>query len=125
MYIANTRFNSAYVIGEVQHAGMVTWEGNLSLMDAVGLAGGFGAKAKLDHVLVISGGISDPTMKLVDAGGFLCQGELENNIAPGRDDIVYVPTTKLGTSERYLGYAMKVLQPILASESVMCLEAPR
>jgi protein involved in polysaccharide export with SLBB domain len=53
VYIARTRFNSAYVIGEAQHAGKVTWEGNLSLMDAVGLAGGVGAKAKLDHALVI------------------------------------------------------------------------
>jgi hypothetical protein len=43
-------------------------------MDAVGLAGGFSTKAKLDHVLVISGGIIDPTLKLVDLKGFLYRG---------------------------------------------------
>lgn len=52
-YIASTRINSAWVIGEVQHVGKATWESNFSVMDAVGLAGEFGAKAKLDHVLVI------------------------------------------------------------------------
>jgi hypothetical protein len=35
--------------------------------------------------------------------------------------IVYVPMTEFGTSERYLEYAMKVLQPILATESVIVL----
>ena len=46
VYVASTRFNSAYIIGEVAHAGKVTWEGKLSLIDAVGLAGGFNTKAK-------------------------------------------------------------------------------
>jgi protein involved in polysaccharide export with SLBB domain len=70
VFVASTSFNAAYVIGEVQHAGKVSWEGNLSLMDAVGEAGGSTTKAKLDHVLVVSGGLADPTLKLVDAGGY-------------------------------------------------------
>jgi polysaccharide export outer membrane protein len=121
VFVASERFNSAYVIGEVHNAGKVNWEGNLNLMDAIGLAGGFLTRAKVGHVLVISGGIADPTLRLVDAGGFLYRGELENNIELGRGDIVYVPTTELGTSERYLEYAMKVFQPILAAESTVVL----
>ncbi len=121
VYVASTRFNSAYIIGEVAHAGKVTWEGKLSLIDAVGLAGGFNTKAKLDHILVISGGIADPTLKTIDAGGFLYRGQLEDNVALERGDIVYVPMTELGTSERYLDYAVKVLQPILSAESAVVL----
>src|SRR5208282_291417 len=49
--------------------GKVTWEGKFNLMDAVGMASGFTTKAKVDHVLVISGGLADPTLKLVDGGG--------------------------------------------------------
>src|SRR5271166_3183902 len=115
------RFNSAYIIGEVQHAGKVNWEGKLSLMDAVGLAGGFSTKAKLDHVLIISGGLADPTLKLVDVGGFLYRGQLESNVALARGDIVYVPMTELATSEQYLEYAVKVFQPILSAESAIVL----
>ena len=121
VYIASTRFNSAYVIGEVHSSGRITWDGKLSLMDAIGLAGGFNPKAELGHVLIISGGLSDPTLKLVDAGGFLYRGELENNVALARGDIVYVPLTGLGTSERYFDYALKVLQPVLAAESTVIL----
>jgi protein involved in polysaccharide export with SLBB domain len=121
VFVASSSFNSAYVIGEVQRSGKITWEGQLSLMDAVGLAGGFNTKAKVDHVLVISGGIADPTLKLVDVGGFLYRGQLENNVALARGDIVYVPMTELGTSERYLDYAVKVFQPILSAESAVVL----
>jgi hypothetical protein len=63
----------------------------------------------------------DPTLKLVDAGGFLYRGELEDRIALGRGDIVYLPMTELSASERYFDYAMKVVQPILASESAIVL----
>ena len=121
VYVSSTRFNSAYVIGEVARAGKVTWDGQLSLMDAVGLAGGFSTKAKLDHVLIISGGIVDPMLKLVDVGAFLYRGQLENDVALARGDIVYVPMTELGTSERYLDYAVKVFQPILSAESAVIL----
>jgi polysaccharide export outer membrane protein len=121
VYVASTRFNSAYVIGEVQHSGKVNWDGQLSLMEAVSLAGGFSTKAKLDHVVVISGGLSEPSLKLVDVGGFLYRGEIENNVALARGDIVYVPLTELGTSEQYLDYAVKVFQPILSAESAVVL----
>jgi protein involved in polysaccharide export with SLBB domain len=40
-YAASTSFNSAYVIGEIQHPGKVTWEGKFNLM-----ASGFTTKAK-------------------------------------------------------------------------------
>ncbi len=121
VYIASTKFNTAYVIGEVGHQGKVTWEGALSLTDAVALAGGVGAKAKVDHVLIISGGLANPTLKLVDLGGILYRGELEKNVALARGDIVYVPLTELGASERYFDYATKALQPILSAESAIVL----
>ncbi len=58
---------------------------------------------------------------MVDAGGFLYRGELENNVALERGDIVYVPLNELGTSEHYFDYAMKLLQPVLAAESAVVL----
>jgi polysaccharide export outer membrane protein len=119
--IGSTRFNAAYVIGEVQHAGKVTWDGTLTLLDAIGLAGGLSTNAKASHILVISGGIADPKLRLVDAAGVLYRGELQNNIALGRGDIVYVPTTELGTAERYFDFALKVFQPIVSAESGVVL----
>ncbi len=109
------------MIGEVQHSGKVTWEGNLTLLEAIALAGGVNDKAKVYPVLVISGGIADPTLKLVDLGGILYRGELEHNISITRGDIVYVPTTIMASAERYFDFAVKALQPVLSAESAVIL----
>jgi polysaccharide export outer membrane protein len=119
--IGSTRYNAAYVIGEVQHAGKVTWDGTLTLLDAIALAGGLSTKARVSHVLVISGGITDPKLHLVDAAGLLYRGELENNVALARGDIIYVPASDLGNAERYLEFAQKLFAPILSAESGVVL----
>ncbi len=121
IYVGSSRYNYAYVIGEVQRAGRVNWEGSSTLMDAVSQAGGITLNAKTDHVLVISGGIADPSLKLVDIGGFLYRGELQDNIPLERGDIVYVPKNELGTAERYFDFAVKAMGPVVTAESAVVL----
>jgi hypothetical protein len=72
-------------------------------------------------VLIISGGVADPSLKLVDIGGFLYRGQLENNIPLGRGDIVYVPKNDLGTAERYFDFAVKAIAPVVGAESAITL----
>ena len=121
IYVGSIRYNYAYVVGEVLHAGKVNWDGNLSLMDAISQTGGITLNAKTDHVLVISGGTAEPSLKLVDIGGFLYRGQLDNNIPLGRGDIVYVPKNELGTAERYFDFALKAMGPVLSAESAVVL----
>jgi polysaccharide export outer membrane protein len=121
IYIGSVKYNYAYVIGEVKTPGKVNWEGSLSLMDAVSQSGGIAQNAKTDKVLVISGGIADPSLRLVDIGGFLYRGELESNLALQRGDIVYVPKNDLGTAERYFDFAVRAMSPIVTAESAVVL----
>jgi polysaccharide biosynthesis/export protein len=121
VYVGSSRYNFAYVIGEVQHAGKVNWDGSLSMMDAVSQVGGITQSAKTDHVLVISGGVAEPSLKLVDMGGFLYRGELQDNILLRRGDIVYVPKNDLGTAERYFDFAVKAMGPVVSAESAIVL----
>ncbi|MFZ0602139.1 MAG: polysaccharide biosynthesis/export family protein [Roseiarcus sp.] len=121
VYVGSSRYNYAYVIGEVQHAGKVNWDGNLSIMDAVSQVGGITQNAKTDHVLVISGGVVAPSLKLVDMGGFLYRGELQDNILLRRGDIVYVPKNDLGTAERYFDFAVRAMGPVVSAESAIVL----
>jgi polysaccharide export outer membrane protein len=121
VYVGSSRYNYAYVVGEVQHAGKVNWDGNLSMMDAVSQVGGITQNAKTDHVLVISGGVAAPSLRLVDMGGFLYRGELQNNILLRRGDIVYVPKNDLGTAERYFDFAIKAIAPVVSAESAIVL----
>ena len=121
VYVGSSRYNYAYVVGEVQRSGKVNWEGGLTLMDAVSQAGGITKDAKTDHVLIISGGIAHPSLKLVDIGGFLYRGELQNNMGLERGDIVYVPKNELGTAERYFDFAVRAMAPVVSAESAIVL----
>ncbi len=121
VYVASTKFNSAYVIGEVKSPGKITWDGDMTLTQALAMSGGTGSDAKLSHVLVMSGCICNPSLKLVDVAGILYRGELTNNINLQRGDVVYVPKTELATVEHYLEVATKVLEPILQTESAVIL----
>jgi len=93
----------------------------LTLTQAIALTGGLGPDAKLSHVLVSSGCICNPTLKMVDVAGILYRGELTRNITLKRGDVVYVPKTELATAERYFEFATKVLEPILQTESAVIL----
>jgi polysaccharide biosynthesis/export protein len=121
VYVGSSRYNYAYVIGEVQRPGKVNWDGSLSLMDAVSQVGGIAQNAKTDHVLVISGGVAEPSLKLVDVGGFLYRGELQDNILLRRGDIIYVPKNDLGTAERYFEFAVRAMAPVVSAESAIVL----
>jgi polysaccharide export outer membrane protein len=121
VYVGSSRYNYAYVLGEVQHAGKVNWDGGLSLVDAVSELGGITQNAKTDKVLIISGGVAHPSLKLVDLGGFLYRGELQDNISLQRGDIVYVPKNDLGTAERYFDFAVRAMGPVLSAESAIVL----
>ena len=90
-------------------------------MDAVSQVGGISQNAKTDHVLVISGGVVAPSLKLVDMGGFLYRGELQDNILLRRGDIVYVPKNDLGTAERYFDFAVRAMGPVVSAESAIVL----
>lgn len=73
------------------------------------------------NVLVIKGGLADPTLMLVDAQSITKKGTLENNIQLESGDMVYVPESGMATAERYLDFATKILSPILAVESGVIL----
>jgi len=121
IFVASTRFNKIYVIGEVRNPGTITWEGSLNLVEAVTTAGGFTEDASPSRVLVIKDGLVEPTLHLVDAGRILGEGAIENNMDLESGDIVFVPVSDFATAERYLDAALKVLRPVLALESAIIL----
>lgn len=121
IFISSTQFNRAYVIGQVNNPGTISWAGSLRLTEAVALAGGYKTDAKANEILVIKDGPVEPTLHLVDAASVLRKGDLANNMPLESGDIVFVPQTGLATAERYLQAALNVLQPILALESAIIL----
>ena len=121
IFIPSSSENKVYVIGEVKKPGTVVWEGDLRLLEAVALAGGYTKNSKPQNVLVIKGGLAEPTLILTDAESITKKGVLENNIPLESGDMIYVPQSEMASIERYMDFAMKILAPILAVESGVIL----
>ncbi|MFQ5443140.1 MAG: polysaccharide biosynthesis/export family protein [Nitrospinales bacterium] len=121
IFIPSSRDNKIYVIGEVRTPGSITWEGSLTYLEAIALAGGYTRKAQNQNVVVIQGGLVDPNLTLLDAESITKRGLLENNIHLTTGDIIYVPQTVMATMERYLDFVNKLIQPILTTESSIIL----
>ncbi|MFT4583115.1 MAG: polysaccharide export outer membrane protein [Gammaproteobacteria bacterium] len=121
IFVASTRYNRLYVIGQVNNPGVISWEGSIRLIKAVAAAGGYTRDAEASQVLVIKDGLTQPTLHLVDASTITGDGAVENNIELDSGDVVFIPQTRLATAERYLDVALKVLRPILAAEGAIIL----
>jgi polysaccharide export outer membrane protein len=83
---------SIYILGEVGRPGRYSTEGkNVTLRDAVIIAGFPGRFAADKRVYVITPAKSKPTQQVVNLYRILYRGELARNIQLKPGDIVYVP----------------------------------
>lgn len=121
IFVPSAADNKVYVIGEVETPGVVSWQGDLSLLQAIPLAGGFTDDARGENVLVVSGGLAEPRLKLVDVRSITRSGLLENNVALESGDVVYVAKSRMADTERYLDYAIKIMQTVITAESMIIL----
>jgi polysaccharide biosynthesis/export protein len=117
IFIPSSLENKVYVIGEIEKPGTVTWEGDLRLLEAITLAGGYTRDSMEQNVLVIKGSLADPTLILVDARSITKEGMLENNVQLESGDTVYVPNTLMPTLERYLDLAVKILTLVVLADT--------
>ncbi len=121
IFIPSSSDNRIYVIGEVKKPGIVTWQGTLNYLNAIAMAGGYNKTAQTQNVILIRDGLVEPAMYMVDARSITREGRLEYNIPLETGDVVYVPKDAMGSAERYLEFANKLLQPILSLQSGIIL----
>jgi protein involved in polysaccharide export with SLBB domain len=121
VYVPSIRDNKVYVLGEVGSPGVISWQGSISLLQAIPLVGGLTKEARGDMVLVIRGGVSDPHLQLVDLAALTRSGKLENDIVLERGDVVFVPKSTFAQVEHYTDFALKVMQMVLQGEAAIIL----
>ena len=98
-------FNKPYFVvgGEVQHPGKFDLRGELTLSDAVAMAGGFTPNAKLDQVFLLRR--VSPEMaevKKLSLKNVLGKGRLEEDIRLLPGDGVYVSKSVIGKIDRFM-----------------------
>lgn len=93
--VAVTEFPSSeyqvYVLGEVNKPGVYPIHGEMTLLEAVTIAGSPTKDAYLDRVHVVRGGLKKPSIINVNLKDIIQHGGIDKDIVLEPGDIVYIP----------------------------------
>ena len=104
-----------YVEGEVNTPGRVDFRNDISILDAIALAGGFKLSGRQSQVLLLRRANGTPAItRAVDVKKLVDSHHLEEavNLQPG--DVIYVPQNNLSKAERiaHLGQFGAIYSPV-------------
>lgn len=79
------------VLGQVKNPGVYQITGRKTVLEAVGLAGGFTDHAVISSVMLIEGGFEKPEPKRLNLTKALKRADVSDNLILSTDDMIYVP----------------------------------
>jgi len=107
-----------YVLGEVNRPSAVETTTPRSLVNILATAGGPDPSyAKVKEIAVLRGGFRNPKVAIVNYKE-LVRGDLSQNIEIRPGDIVYVPTTALGTYSRFIEQILRTFSLLFQARVV-------
>jgi len=96
------------LLGEVGKAGVYSVTGAHTLLEAIGLAGGFSKDAVPSSVVLIRGGFVHPKPRRLNLSRALA-GDLSQNIALQSEDIIFVPKKFIADLNYFLS---QIIEPL-------------
>ena len=107
--VAEDPRNRVFVFGEVKNPGVFPTRGDITVMEAVALSGGFDQRAVLGDAKILRGDMTRPEVIACDLNRLLKQGDMSQNITLHNGDVLYVPKNTIGRISDFL----REIQPIL------------
>ena len=83
--------NTYYVFGEVNSAGIVTSQADLSLVEVISRAGSFTQQASRSKVYIARGDPNQPEVLLSDLKSLIQEADFSQNVVLQNNDVIYVP----------------------------------
>jgi polysaccharide export outer membrane protein len=119
--IPSVAAKKVYVLGEVKRPLVTSLRYGVNLVEVIALAGGFTLEAERKNVLVIRGGLGDPTIMKVNVDAITKRGVVDQNLALKAGDIVYAPRSLIADVDRFFQHLSTWLQPIVMAETGIIL----
>jgi polysaccharide export outer membrane protein len=101
--------NRVFVFGEVNNPGVIPTSGDLTVIEALALAGGFKQRAVLGDARILRGDMNRPEVIACDIDRILTQGDMSQNVKLRNGDMLYVPKNAIGRVSDFL----REIRPIL------------
>lgn len=109
--------NQVYIFGAVRAPGYYKLQGPTTLLQAIGMAGGFDSYGQTDSTLLISRDeFNRPVGRLVDLANVLSTGNIGKDLFVKQSDVIFVPTTLLGRAT-LIGSSIRSMIPVNLSFS--------
>ena len=105
-----------FVLGEVNNPSVLQIENELSVLEALTRTGGISNDANTENVLLIRGGLEEPTLYTVNVQGII-GGDLSQNVMLQRGDILMVPTSTIVEVERFFRRISGILSPVVSGSA--------
>ncbi len=105
--------NRVFVFGEVRNPGVFPTRGDITVMEAIALAGGFDQRAVLGSAKVLRGDMTKPEVIACDINKLLREGDMSQNIALQSGDLLFVPKSTIGRVSDFLREIAPILELII------------
>jgi polysaccharide export outer membrane protein len=116
--ILEVKNQKIFVIGEVTHPSVLQLSNEMSILEALTIAGGINPAARTDNVLLIRGDLTKPKLYTVNVKAIYSQGDTAQMVYLQRGDIVMVPTRTITNVARYFKEVQSALSPFVAGSAI-------
>lgn len=99
-----------YIFGEVKEPGVYSIKKSLSVLQLIGMAGGYTESAVLESTNIIRGDMDNPEIISMNFENLLEKGDLTENLMLEANDIVYVPKSFVSNVNDYFSKIIPALQ---------------
>lgn len=101
-YKTDAEERNVYVLGEARNPGIYKMTSRLTLLQALGKAGGYKEEALIDEIRIIRGGLDDPQFIVADTKAILEGGDVTKDVYLQNNDIIYIPKTNIANWNAFL-----------------------
>lgn len=102
-----------YVIGEVMRPGLLKYNGELGIVNAITMAGGYTDSAISKDIKIIRGDIKNPAILSSNLERYFKNMDTAQNIVIENGDIIYVPPTAIKNVANFFKNIQPILQALL------------
>jgi len=114
-----------YVLGQVNQPGIVEFNGEISLLDAVSRSGGFTKDAYFPEIRIVRADRDSPQIVGVAFDRFLQKGDLTQNVALADHDVIIIPNRPIANWNAVISDIMPsinlLLSPITTYQQVLTI----
>jgi polysaccharide export outer membrane protein len=102
-----------FILGEVQKPGAYKLTRGFTLSQAIGMASGYRGEALIDEIRIIRSGDGKSQIITADFRAFIEKGDIGKDVSLQKNDIIFVPKTKIADWNAFLAKLRPTLEFIV------------